>query len=56
MNIEEQIKRAVSTGKVVIGTKRTEEALLFGKAKYVFFVSDLEPLAKERLLYLLKLP
>ena len=37
MAIEEQIKRAVSTGKAVFGTKEAERALLFGEAKYIFY-------------------
>ena len=55
MALEEQIKRAIATGEVVIGSKETERALLFGKAKYVFYSEDLEDVSKERFEYLLKL-
>jgi len=55
MNYEEEIKRAINTGKVIVGTKRTEEAILLENPKFVFFVSDLKELDKERLMYLLKI-
>ncbi len=55
MGVEEQIKRAVSTGKVLFGSKETERAILFGEAKYVFISEDLEENTKERFEYLLKL-
>jgi len=55
MGLEEQIKRAMSTGTVVLGTKKTEKTIMLGKAKYVFYSQDLDDAVKERLVYLLEL-
>ncbi len=55
MSYEDQIKRALSTGSVLVGSKDTEKAILKGEAKYVFFSKDLEKQTKERFIYLLSL-
>jgi len=54
MAIEEQIKRAATTGKVIAGAKECEKAILLGQAKFVFMSQDLDEQAKEKFLHILK--
>ena len=55
MSMEDQIKRAISTGKVEFGVKSAEKALLLGTAKRVFISKDLQTSDKERLQFLIGL-
>lgn len=52
MGLNDQIKRAVTTGKVAVGGKESEKALLLGNVKYLFLSQDLEDQTKERMIYL----
>ena len=55
MAIEVQLKRAYTTGKMVLGTKNAEKALLNGELKGICFSRDIEGQAKERFLHYLSL-
>ncbi|RMF90370.1 MAG: 50S ribosomal protein L30e [Methanobacteriota archaeon] len=50
MNIAKSIRTAVDTGKVLLGTKRTLEAVLSGDAKLAVVASNAERESKEDLM------